>query len=241
MTPEEHFCHSRLVVPAQTSKAREGTHHLLVVSGFSRRGQQVRHRPPQAAWCFPSLLEIPLTRLHHLAPGKKHQNHHKNNRSCVMIVSCMFHVSQKPTSFVGDSANRIPPKKNIAGLRNCWVLLGVATSVTTSLKAKGACSTGLFTSTATKYENESTGQNGEINRFSSWRHQNHLLKNFCQRVKSNLTLLNKNCWSLKRCLRSRSPRPKFHGHPREGCSRSLLHGKFRTFFGWRHWENATER
>lgn len=113
-----------------------------------------------------------------------------SNRSCVMIVSWYVSCLWKTHVLCWDLP-RIPPKKKHCRAEELLRVLGVATSVTTSLKAKGACSTGLFTSAATKYENESNGQNGrkawwnhiEINRFSSWTQKNDLLKIFCQRVK----------------------------------------------------------
>ena len=102
---------TRCTSPNVQGKRRHSSPAWL--SGFSRRGQQVRHRPPQTAWCFPSLLEIPLPRLHHLAPGNCSIKTTTRNRKCVVIVSCMFHVSQTPTSFVGDSAEFRPPQKKI--------------------------------------------------------------------------------------------------------------------------------
>jgi len=159
MTPKEHFCHSRLVVPAQTSKAREGTHHLLVVR-FLKEGSTGPPSPPPNSMVFSKPFGDPTSQTSPPCTRELFdQNHHKEPQVCCdrfMYVSCLSN-----THVLCWGLRRIPPppKKKYA-LRNCWVLLGVAASVTTSLKAKGACSTGLFTSTATKYENESNGQNG---------------------------------------------------------------------------------
>lgn len=251
MTPKEHFCHSRLVVPAQTSKAREGTHHLLVVR-FLKEGSTGPPSPPPSSMVFSKPFGDPTYQTSPPCTRELFdQNHHKNKRGCVMIVSWYVSCLSKTHVLCWDLP-RIPPKKKHCRAEELLRVLGVATSVTTSLKAKGACSTGLFTSAATKYENESNGQNG---RKALWNHIEindfpvGLKKTTCWKfsVKEsniiNVWILNKNCeisWVEASTLRSRSPlkwllhqrrvMSSFHEHPHEGCSRSLLHGKFLTFF-----------
>ena len=264
MTPKEHFCHSRLVVPAQTSKAREGTHHLLVVSGFSRRGQLVRHRPPpQTAWCFPSLLEIPLTRLHHLAPGKKDQNHHKQPQLCYDRFMVCFMSLKNPRPLLGSPQNS-PQKKNIAGLRNCCGCWGLPPRSPPHWKPKALapldCSPRRRRSMKTNQMAKTAGRHGEII-LKSTDFPVGLKKTTCWKfsVKEsniiNVWILQQKLWNYlgeASTLRSRSPlkwllhqrrvMSSFHEHPHEGCSRSLLRGKFLTFFPWEpHGVKATFR
>lgn len=208
------------------------------LSGFSRRGQQVRHRPPQTAWCFPSLLEIPLPRLHHLAPGNCSIKTTTRNRKCVVIVSCMFHVSQTPTSFVGDSAEFRPPPKKIraeellgspGGCRLCYHLIE-------SQRRLLHWTVHLNGDEVWKWIKWPKWQEGivksyEINDFPVGLKKTTWLK-FCVK-ESNPTLpySTKNCWSLKRCLRSRSPRPGFMGIPTKDAPGVSFTGSFVHFFG----------
>ena len=251
MTPKEHFCHSRLVVPAQTSKAREGTHHLLVVR-FLKEGSTGPPSPTPNSMVFSKPSGDPTFQTS--PPCTRELCYDR-----FMYVSCLW-----KTHVLCWDLPTIPPKKKHCRAEELLRVLGVATSVTTSLKAKGACSTGLFTSAATKYENESNGQNG---RKAWWNHIEindfpvGLKKTTCWKfsVKEsniiNVWILQQKLWNYlgeASTLRSRSPlkwllhqrrvMSSFHEHPHEGCSRSLLRGKFLTFFPWEpHGVKATLR
>ena len=166
MTPKEHFCHSRLVVPAQTSKAREGTHHLLGCQVSQGGVNRSAIAPPKQHGVFQAFWRSHFPDFTTLHQGIVRSKPPQGTASVLWSFHVCFMSLKHPRPLLGTPQNSAPPKKKYA-LRNCWVLLGVATSVTTSLKAKGACSTGLFTSTATKYENESNGQNG---RKALWNH-----------------------------------------------------------------------
>lgn len=93
-------------------------------------------------------------------------------------------------------------------------------------------------------------------RFSSWAPKKRLAENFLSRVKYHQCLdTQQKLWNYlgeASTLRSRSPlkwllhqrrvMSSFHEHPHEGCSRSLLRGKFLTFFRWElHGVKATLR
>ena len=157
MTPKEHFCHSRLVVPAQTSKAREGTHHLLVVR-FLKEGSTGPPSPPPNSMVFSKPSGDPTYQTSPPCTREERSKTTTRNRKCVMIVSCMFHVSQKPTSFVGDSAE-FPVSCHL-----CHHLIERQRRLlhwTVHLNGGSGMD---------KYENESKGQNG---RKALW---NHIMK-----------------------------------------------------------------
>ena len=185
---------------------------------------------------------------------------------CYDSFMVCFMSLKNPRPLLGSPQNS-PQKKNIAGLRNCCGCWGLPPRSPPHWKPKALapldCSPRRRAS-ATKYENESNGQNG---RKALWNHIEindfpvGLKKTTCWKfsVKEsniiNVWILQQKLWNYlgeASTLRSRSPlkwllhqrrvMSSFHEHPHEGCSRSLLRGKFLTFFPWEpHGVKATLR
>lgn len=237
MTPKEHFCHSRLVVPAQTSKAREGTHHLLVVR-FLKEGSTGPPSPPPNSMVFSKPFGDPTSQTSPPCTRELFdQNHHKEPQVCCdrfMYVSCLSN-----THVLCWGLRRIPPppKKNTR-----WGTAGFSWGLPPLLpphwKPKALapldCSPQRRRSMKMNQMAKMAGRHCEIiwnQRFSSWAQKTTWLK-FCVK-ESNPTLpySTKNCWSLKRCLRSRSPRPGFMGIPTKDAPGVSFTGSFVHFFG----------
>ena len=243
MTPKEHFCHSRLVVPAQTSKAREGTHHLLGCQVSQGGVNRSAIAPPKQHGVFQAFWRSHFPDFTTLHQGIVRSKPPQGTASVLWSFHVCFMSLKHPRPLLGTPQNSAPPKKNTR-----WGTAGFSWGLPPLLpphwKPKALapldCSPQRRRSMKMNQMAKMAGRHCEI----IWNQQifqldskKRFAENFVSKSQissmfgfhSNLALLG---WSLKRCLRSRSPRPRFHGHPHEGCSRSLLHGKFRTFFRW---------